>query len=771
MKTRIFAGLLGIVSFVLAANSAAASQIPAGYVLVPAEAFFGEDVSLTAPATEVEISASKSSLRANDEIGFVGENYSTITATLRDETGNPIAGQKVNLVSSRATDTMRALQTATNENGELVFRVLANEEGVSSFTAVAENQTVSERPRIVFLQKAGGIGGNLLRADIAAEEATTAIAANQIKTEFPEQVVVDTPTDITVEIKDSEDSLVEDFAGTISFASSDELAILPKNYAFTELDRGRHTFANAVTFTTAGNQTIDISGDADTSPQQLSVKVLGSAETLEAPVITSPPNGELLNETVSLLGFAEASSNLAVFANGQLFAEGESDAAGRFLIEIELPDGRHEITVAILNSDNSVGATSEAIEIDIDQTPPAVEGLALSPGNKVVTDTLVKINVNSEPELESAQLRVDEDFLELEETESGVYSGEFTAPASGTYLLDLELIDIAGNIGSYPEITSLLVETGITIQTVETAPKNGRVDLSWQPPANHAAIKNYEIFYGTDAENLSQKFTTTDNRTAWFIDQLNNNTTYFFRIISLDNSGKQNGGSKIVSAIPAATITATGCDGKIILEWQPSENSRVTNYRLDYGVESGSYVESRILPNGTTRDEWEVRDLINGVEYFFALRGVDDFGEVVANLSGEASAIPQAGNYCSATEKEWEEETIQLWQREDADGNTILVWNSVAGAASYRVYAGTQPNLFDLPTVDVSSNSTAFRPEGLLANKDYYFAVSAVYPGNHEAATLSNVAKIEVGPAEILLISIALALAGSWLIRRKFARN
>ncbi|MFH1546788.1 MAG: Ig-like domain-containing protein, partial [Patescibacteria group bacterium] len=541
MKTRIFAGLLGIVSFVLAANSAAASQIPAGYVLVPAEAFFGKDVNLTTLATEVEISANKSSLRANDEIGFVGENYSTITATLRDETGNPIADRKVNLVSSRATDTMRALRAATNENGEVVFRVLANEEGVSSFTAVAENQTVSERPRIVFLQKAGGIGGNLLRADVAADEVTTATATNQIETEFPEQVVVDTPTDITVEIKDSEDNLVEDFAGTISFASSDELAILPKNYTFTELDRGGHTFANAVTFTTAGNQTIDISGDADTSPQQLSVEVLGSAETLEAPVITSPSDGELLNEAISLFGFAEASSNLAVFANGQFFAEGESDAAGRFLVEVELPDGRHEITVAILNSDNSVGATSEAIAIDVDQTPPAVEGLVLSPGNKVVADTLVKINVNSEPELESAQLRVDEDFLELEETEVGIYSGEFTAPASGTYLLDLELIDIAGNIGSYPEITGLLVEPKITIRKVETTPQDKRVDLVWGSPTNHAEIKNYEIFYGTDEENLSQKFTTTDNRTAWFIDQLNNNTTYFFQIVSLDASGRQNG--------------------------------------------------------------------------------------------------------------------------------------------------------------------------------------------------------------------------------------
>ena len=672
MKTKIFTGLLGIASFVFAVNSAAASQIPAGYVLVPAETFFEGDVNYSTTPTKIEISANKSSLRANDEIGFVDENYSTITATLRDETGNPIVGQKVNLVSSRTTDTIRALQTTTNKNGEVIFHILANEEGVSSFTAVADNQTINERSRIVFLQKAGSINGNLLRADIATGD-------ERINIDFPGQVVVNTPTDITVEVEDNEGSLIEDFAGTISFVSSDELAILPRDYTFTELDRGTHTFANAVTFITTGNQTIDIYDDTNTLPQKFSIEVLGSAGTLEAPIIASPLGGGLANKTIPLLGFAEANSNLAILVNGQFFAEGESDESGRFLFEIDLLDGQHEITVAILNSDGSISTTSEAIKIEMDQTPPVVENIQLDPGNKVVVDTLMKVNVKGEPELENVQLHIGEDFIKLEETKAGIYSGEFTVSASGAYFLNLELVDSAGNIGSYPEITSLLA----------------------------------------------------------------------------------------VSATPAVTIIATGCDGKILLEWQSgkNENLEVANYRLDYGVESKNYVESQILPDGTTRSEWEVHDLINGVEYFFALRGIDDFGKAVTNLSEEVSAIPQAGKICPSAE----EDVIQLWQREDADGNPILVWNPVAGATSYRVYAGTQPNIFDLPIVEV--NSTSFRPEGLLANEDYYFAISAIYSNGHEAATLSNITKIEVGPAEILLISITLALTGSWLIRRRFAQN
>ncbi|MCF7836307.1 hypothetical protein K9N08_01570 [Candidatus Gracilibacteria bacterium] len=759
MLKKLLAGLIGIVSCMLTLNSVMASQIPAGYVLVPAEAFFGQNI--VSPATTAEISTIKSSLRVNDEIGYVGENYSTVTATLRDEAGKPLADSLVNLISSRTTDLVENLQNTTNANGEIVFRVRANEEGVSSFTAVAQNQTIVERPRIVFLKKSGGIGGELLAADVLADGTeSAATATNQVEVDFPEKVGVDSPTDITIEIKNAGGEVAENFVGTVVFQSSDTLAILPQDYEFTPLDRGRHVFANAITFTSEGSQTINVSGDSAVAPKEITVQVGNGTEDAEAPIVTSPADGELLNETVTLLGTAAANSNLAVFADGQFLVKGESDVVGNFLLEADLFDGEHEITVAILDMDNSVRATSEAIRVVIDKTLPEIEDLILSPGSKVVAGSVVKINLKSEPDLEKVRLSVGEVSVELEDIAgSGNYLGEFTAPQSGDYLLEIDLTDAAGNVGEYPAAASLIIGTRITIDEVEATPRDGRVDLRWNPPTNSLDIQNYEIFYGTDSENLDSKFATLDNRTSWFIDRLQNKTNYFFQIISLDAAGNQNGGSEVLEATPAATFVVEGCDSKAALRWETSTDSRVTSYRIDYGIASKNYSESRILPGGTSRDGWEVRDLINGAEYFFVLRGINDFGEVVADLGSEESTTPNFGETCEQMED------VQLSQRQDENGDIFLIWNEVAGATSYRIYAGNQPNIFNLPTVEIEE--TSFQPKGLKKNSDYFFAVSAVYAGGHESAAFSNLLKVEVGPAEVLLISALFGVIAAFLLRRK----
>jgi len=766
MRRKIFAGLLGVMSLVLTLNSAAASQIPAGYVLVPAEAFFGQDVNFATPTATAGISTTKSSLRVSDEIGYIGGDPALATATLRDETGKPVAGKSVSLVSSRGTDAVKSLQAVTNSNGEAIFQIIANEEGVSTFTAVADSQTIAERPRMVFLKTAGGIGGNLLGVDLLEGDALSesAIAAEHyVEITFPSKVVVNVPTDITVEIQDVGGITVDDFGGEISFASSDGLAILPLDYTFTELDRGVHTFANAVSFSEIGNQNIEISG-ADTNTKSISVEVVGSMSELDAPIVISPANGSLLNDVVTLVGTTEANSNLSVFAGGQFISSGESDGSGNFSIAADLSDGEYEITVAILNSDESVGSVSEPVTLKIDRTPPIIKNISLHPGNRVTAGSQVLVEVESEAGLENAQITIDKASFELKrEEEPTFYSAKFTAPADGTYLLGVELTDKAGNIGQYPETTSLLVGEVISFEITAT-PLDGAVKLTWDEPDNYEQIANYKLLYGTSAENLNKEYTTANNGTDWTIEGLNNGTTYHFAVISLDSTGYQNGNSNIAAATPAATLIATGCDGGASLKWITSDNPMVENYRLDYGITSKDYVESRILPDGVSRDEWIVRDLINGVEYFFTLHGTDSFGAVVEDISGEVSATPQFGVTCDI------EEPITLNQRKDADGNTILFWNAVPGAQSYLVYSGEEPNTFDLPTVEVFTNS--YRPTNLKPNTDYYYAVRAVYANSRQAVHLSNMTKVEVGPKEILIVSVLISMVVAfWIRRKRLAQN
>ena len=754
--------MLTVFALLLGLNSAAAQQIPAGYVLVPLETLLGQTAPGPAVATAA-ISATKSSLRAGDEIGYVGQNASTVTATLRDESGQPLAGHKVSLISSRATDNVRGIQANTNANGEAIFSVAAGEEGVSSLTAIDQTSgvTIAERPRVVFLKWAGGIGGDLLRSDVLAESDPVVAPDKQIAATFPSSTTADSPSDIAVSVTDLSGIPIETFAGTISFASSDPLAVLPRDYTFTELDRGSHTFANAVTFTTLGLQSVTVdSGDTTISPATLSVTVQGATNVAAAPVVTSPDDGALINGVVTLLGITEANSNLAVFIDSQFFIEGSSDGEGTFLIDLNLTDGDYELTLALLGADSSVGELSEPVRVTIDTAAPVLTDISIDPGNKVQVGTTAKVIVQSEAALASATLKVAGDVLPLTEAEAGIYTVELEAAVLGTYSLNVELADSAGNVGNYPEATVLLVENALTIKDVQTTPRDGRIDLRWEPPINHAEIDHYSIYYGTVAENLDHVFNTLDNRTAWYIGDLQNDTVHYFQVNSLDAAGKNSGHSEVVQATPSAVLVGTGCDSKILLSWKTSDDPAITGYRLDYGIASRSYVESRVLPDGTDRTQWEIRDLINDVPYFIALRGTNGFGEVVYSPE-EVSATPIAGA-CHAAPTET---PIQLWQREDADGKTILVWNPDPAADAYQVYAGTEANYFDLPTVTVAT--PYFRPEGLTAGEDYFFAVRATYGSGHAAENISNIAKIEVGPAALLAIALATALGGTWLARRK----
>lgn len=65
------------------------------------------------------------------------------------------------------------------------------------------------------------------------------------------------PSSVVVEARDSEDYTVSDYAGTVSFTSSDADAVLPKSYTFIpETDRGIHTFGNNVAFLREGIKSV-----------------------------------------------------------------------------------------------------------------------------------------------------------------------------------------------------------------------------------------------------------------------------------------------------------------------------------------------------------------------------------------------------------------------------------------------------------------------------------------------------------------------------------
>lgn len=71
----------------------------------------------------------------------------------------------------------------------------------------------------------------------------------------PGTVIAGAPFSVTVSAKvnGSSDTI---FNSVIHFTSSDNAAVLPADYVFTEADAGSHTFTNGVTLMTTGKQSI-----------------------------------------------------------------------------------------------------------------------------------------------------------------------------------------------------------------------------------------------------------------------------------------------------------------------------------------------------------------------------------------------------------------------------------------------------------------------------------------------------------------------------------
>jgi len=96
-------------------------------------------------ATQSTVGALPSSLAPN------GSTPSTITVTLKDAFGNPVAGKTVSLVSSRgATDTISAASGASDASGVVTFTVTSSTAGSPVFTATGDSVTITQTATVTF---------------------------------------------------------------------------------------------------------------------------------------------------------------------------------------------------------------------------------------------------------------------------------------------------------------------------------------------------------------------------------------------------------------------------------------------------------------------------------------------------------------------------------------------------------------------------------------------------------------------------------------------
>lgn len=750
----------------------AALEIPAGYVLVPLNALENSFDASGGPVQE-SISTQHSALAANAEIIIIEQDPLILTATLRDQAGQPLSDRAVTLKSSRASDEIQKIDPTTGINGEARFIVEAQTAGVSKFTAIDENSgaTVLAQPSIVFLEANETVENSLLSADVSSLWEDSSNVLNQIKViSFPENPKVNEPYDLAIALHSSNGELLEAFTGEVRFQSSDSETVLPQNYTFTDLDRGVHTFAGGLTFINPGTTTLTIATD-DAETVELTVEVLGELTEAEKPLIITPADDFLTNQKFTVTGTATPNTNLAFLLNDQVALIGEADSTGSFEFETDPAHGSHRIAVALLDSSEQLGAISAEKNIEVDKEPPVLkESLEFTVGAHLELGNSTQIIFKSETALPVAEAEIGSEKITFRENSPETYTAEFTATEVGTFDIQLELQDIAGNstlLTDLAEIEVTYPEPELTIFDLELIPRNQKIQLNFDPPHNQAEVNYYQIFYGEDENALENIFQTPDNGTAWEIINLDNEVFYFFKIFSYNADGRLNGFSEIHTGTPQSqtNLQAQACENAVKLNWRPKQ--KIAYWQIAYGLKSQEPTEFRTLsPADSDNNQYEIKDLINGITYFFSLKGFDENNQLILDaLDEEVSATPVIGACREPQAVTQTLANLRIYQKTGQNGQITLHWEPVKQALGYRVFAGTQPNNFNLTSIDIPT--TSYQPLNLQPNQTYYFAVQALYADKALNNNFSNILQIEVGPPLALLLASSLAVLGGLILRRK----
>ena len=276
---------------------------------------------------------------------------------------------------------------------------------------------------------------------------------------------------------------------------------------------------------------------------------------------------------------------------------------------------------------------------------------------------------------------------------------------------------------------------------------NETVTLTWTAPSSDggASVSGYTTYLSTgSASGPWSKVSTLSSSTTRKVSDLENGTTYWFRITASNVAGE--GGGAVSSPVMPATVPtapqellATPGNGTVALTWQaPTSDggSRITGYNV-YFSEGSPSSGWKLFSSGSTATNAQVTGLTNGTKYYFKVAAVTAIGEGAAVVS-KSSVVPFTipGAPTSLTAEPGEGKVVLKWAKPTSDGGasvTDYVVSYQAGGSSWQTFS------------DSVSTSTTATVTGLANGTTYSFKVVAVNAAGQGAeATISGV--MPVGP-------------------------
>lgn len=330
---------------------------------------------------------------------------------------------------------------------------------------------------------------------------------------------------------------------------------------------------------------------------------------------------------------------------------------------------------------------------------------------------------------------------------SGDTSRTLTALTNGqTYYFRITAVDVAFNQSQFSNevtVTPGDVTPPVAPQNLAATAGDSMITLTWRPNIE-ADFAVYRIFADTTAgPTVLIDSTASILDTTYVHHGLANGTTYYFRIVAVDNAQNQSGYSNEVSSVPVNInppappqgLSVTALDGSVQLSWHANGEGDFLKYRIFGGttIHPTIQIDSASGRNDTLR---LIGSLVNGQTYFFRLAAVD-LALNQSLYSTEVSATP-----LDATPPAIPQSLVAT----AGDSSISLQWspNGEADFLRYRIFGGTSP----MPTMQwdsVSSVSDTLQTlRNLTPGTTYYFRLTAIDQSYNQSGYSNEVSSVPV---------------------------
>jgi len=325
-------------------------------------------------------------------------------------------------------------------------------------------------------------------------------------------------------------------------------------------------------------------------------------------------------------------------------------------------------------------------------------------------------------------IKLEDDGDEACESNGDVFSPLSTASYSDSLLLRWEKLDYADHYNIIVSKEEAGVPAG---ESLENNKEYTEKDLDGT--YFERRIKVNEL------KDVGKKY--TKDRLEYAIDELENDTRYFFQIKAYSNNDRLLASSNLITtttdlgSLEHDAITALKLDlvynENAVMSWIPNNES--VKYKVYYGYSAGDYssfviIDNPILING--RVTYSASNLTNGTNYYFAVKGIDSEGIESPDFSNELMFTP--GALADDTNAPSQVSNLTLMGVEDS--KVLLKWTAASddmAISKYRVYYQSEVGGIPDGFVEIDGNLNEYRFSGLENGITYRFFLLAIdFAGN-----------------------------------------